>query len=129
MTQIDRRHLVGGLIVGAGLTVTESTLAQSQKIDISAITKESEAACAYHCDFGDPARIGQMITNINNHLSVYDNDPAANQATSVYLCQMISCVSVATEIKCALASDWSRSRIASFSVFLARPSAANFRAG
>ena len=75
MTQIDRRHLVGGLIVGAGLTVTESTLAQSQKIDISAITKESEAACAYHCDFGDPARIGQMITNINNHLSVYDNDP------------------------------------------------------
>ncbi|WP_253665242.1 DsrE family protein [Thermus scotoductus] len=29
----------------------------------------------YHLDFGDPNRFGQMLTNISNHLSVYDNDP------------------------------------------------------
>ena len=39
------------------------------------IKKDVDVACAYHCDFGDPGRIGQMITNINNHLSIYDHDP------------------------------------------------------
>jgi len=53
----------------------KAVLAKPQEIDIADIKKDADVACAYHCDFGDPGRIGQMITNINNHLSVYDNDP------------------------------------------------------
>jgi len=37
--------------------------------------KETPVAVVYHLDFGDPNRFGQMLTNISNHLSVYDNDP------------------------------------------------------
>ena len=73
--KLDRRHLVGGLVAGGGVLAAKGAMAQTQKVDITTIKKETDFACAYHCDFGDPARIGQMITNINNHLSVYDNDP------------------------------------------------------
>ena len=75
MTNIGRRQLVGGLVLGSGVLAAKSALAQTHGIDINAVKKEADFACAYHCDFGDPGRIGQMITNINNHLSVYDNDP------------------------------------------------------
>ena len=37
--------------------------------------KDTDFACIYHCDFGNPDRFGQMLTNINNHLSVYEFDP------------------------------------------------------
>lgn len=75
MAKLGRRELVGGLAIGGSLIAANAAMAQSQNIEIASIKKETDAACAYHCDFGDPARIGQMITNINNHLSVYDNDP------------------------------------------------------
>lgn len=75
MTKIGRRHLVGGLVLGTGVLAGKAALAQAQTIEIGSIRKDTDLACAYHCDFGDPARVGQMITNINNHLSVYDNDP------------------------------------------------------
>ena len=44
------------------------------KLDFAALKKDTEIACLYHCDFGDPARFGQMLTNMNNHLSVYEFD-------------------------------------------------------
>jgi intracellular sulfur oxidation DsrE/DsrF family protein len=72
---IGRRHLLRGLLLGSGVLAARTAVAQSQTIDIAAIKKETDVACLYHCDFGDPRRVGQMITNINNHLSVYDNDP------------------------------------------------------
>ncbi len=75
MTGIDRRNLIGGVALGAGVVAAGTALAQSQKLDLSALKKESDLACAYHCDFGDPKRIMQMATNIDNHLSVYDADP------------------------------------------------------
>lgn len=37
--------------------------------------KETKVAALYHCDYGDPARFGQTLTNISNHLSVYNFDP------------------------------------------------------
>ena len=75
MAEIGRRHLLGGLAVGGGLLAARAALAKPQEIDMAEIKKDADVACAYHCDFGDPGRIGQMITNINNHLSVYDHDP------------------------------------------------------
>lgn len=75
MTGIDRRHIVGGLVVGTSLVAAGSAGAQVQSLELSGLKKDSEIACLYHCDFGDPRRIGQMATNISNHLSVYDADP------------------------------------------------------
>ena len=37
--------------------------------------KDTDVACLYHCDFGDPDRFSQLLTNMNNHLSVYEFDP------------------------------------------------------
>jgi intracellular sulfur oxidation DsrE/DsrF family protein len=76
MTGIDRRHLIAGAAAGAGLvTATCTAFAEPQKLDVAALKKDSDIACAYHCDFGDPRRLQQMVTNIDNHLSVYDADP------------------------------------------------------
>ena len=44
-------------------------------LDLAAVKKDTDFACLYHCDFGDPDRFSQMLTNMNNHLSVYEFDP------------------------------------------------------
>lgn len=75
MPDIDRRHLVSGLALAGGLAAATAARAAPAPIDPKTIKKETDIACLYHCDFGDPARVRQMITNINNHLSVYDFDP------------------------------------------------------
>ena len=75
MAEIGRRHLLSGLAAGGGLVATKAVLAKPQTIDMADLRKDVDVACVYHCDFGDPGRVGQMITNINNHLSVYDHDP------------------------------------------------------
>ena len=48
--------------------------AAPDKLDLAALKKDTDIACLYHCDFGDPNRFGQMLTNMNNHLSVYEFD-------------------------------------------------------
>ena len=75
MAEIGRRHLLGRLAAGGGLVATKAVLATPQTIDMADLRKDADVACVYHCDFGDPGRVGQMITNINNHLSTYDHDP------------------------------------------------------
>ncbi len=76
MTGIDRRDLLAGLAVASGAVAAVTTAqAQSRNLDMKALKKDTDIACLYHCDFGDAGRVGQMITNIDNHLSVYDYDP------------------------------------------------------
>jgi intracellular sulfur oxidation DsrE/DsrF family protein len=75
MTGIDRRHLIGGVAAGAGIAAAGAAMAQAARLDLAELKKEADIACLYHCDFGDPKRIMQMATNIDNHLSVYDADP------------------------------------------------------
>ena len=75
MAEIGRRHLLGGLAAGGGLVATNAVLATPQTIDMADLRKDADVACVYHCDFGDPGRVGQMITNINDRLSIYDHDP------------------------------------------------------
>jgi intracellular sulfur oxidation DsrE/DsrF family protein len=75
MWMLGRRGLMSGLLFSGGALAASRALAQSQKADLNAIKKDTDVACVYHCDFGDPARVNQMVTNINNHLSVYENDP------------------------------------------------------
>ena len=74
MSTTSRRGFLGALAV-SGATLTASKLAAAPgKLDLSSLKKDTDVACLYHCDFGDPKRFSQLLTNINNHLSVYEFD-------------------------------------------------------
>ena len=74
MAMTTRRGVIGALAV-SGATLAASRLdAAPQRLDVAALKKDTDIACLYHCDFGDPNRFSQMLTNINNHLSVYEFD-------------------------------------------------------
>ena len=77
MTGIDRRDVITGLAVAGALTAHAGAASAQQlpTLDMTTVKKDTDVACVYHCDFGEPGRVGQMITNIDNHLSVYDYDP------------------------------------------------------
>lgn len=76
MSKTSRRGFLGALAVsGATLSATRLASADPGKLKFSDIKKDTDVACLYHCDFGDQQRFGQMVTNINNHLSVYEFDP------------------------------------------------------
>jgi uncharacterized protein len=68
-----RREMIGALAAsGAGLAT--AALAAPGALDLATVKKDTDFACLYHCDFGDPQRFGQLLTNMNNHLSVYEFD-------------------------------------------------------
>jgi len=70
----SRRHLLGALALsGAALGATRLAAAPAS-LDLQSLKKDTDIACLYHCDFGDPQRFSQMLTNMNNHLSAYDFD-------------------------------------------------------
>ncbi len=70
----DRRNLLGALVAsGAAMGATKLAAAPAN-LDLQSLKKDTDVACLYHCDFGDPQRFSQMLTNMNNHLSVYEFD-------------------------------------------------------
>jgi len=70
---MDRRFLLRlGAFLGAGSLLGARA---NERVAYKDFEKETPVAVVYHLDFGDPNRFGQMLTNISNHLSVYDNDP------------------------------------------------------
>ncbi len=74
MSTTSRRGFLGALAVsGATLTATQLTAAPG-RLDMVALKKDTDIACLYHCDFGDPQRFSQLLTNINNHLGAYEFD-------------------------------------------------------
>ncbi|MEZ5909671.1 MAG: DsrE family protein [Hyphomicrobiaceae bacterium] len=77
MTDIDRRQLIGGMVVGGAALAGTITAAEakSRELTMAAMKKETDTACLYHCDYGDDKRYSAMLRNINNHMSVYDFDP------------------------------------------------------
>jgi len=75
MTNTSRRNFLGALAVSGATLGASRALANPTKLDLASLKKETDVACLYHCDFGDPARFSQMLTNINNHLSAYEFDP------------------------------------------------------
>ncbi len=75
MTMLDRRGLLGGLAVVGAAAAAGKAAAEDRMLKLSDLKKDTEIACLYHCDFGDPKRLNQMAGNINNHLSVYEFDP------------------------------------------------------
>ena len=68
-----RRGMIGALAAsGAGLA--SAALAAPGVLDLATVKKDTDLACLYHCDFGDPQRFSAMLQNMNNHLSAYDFD-------------------------------------------------------
>lgn len=83
MTQIDRRAVLGGIALAGGALAAGNVQAAPTILAMNDLKKEAEVACLYHCDFGDVARFGQMLTNIGNHYSAYGADPFAVQIAVV----------------------------------------------
>jgi intracellular sulfur oxidation DsrE/DsrF family protein len=71
----SRRKFIGALAVSGATLAASRAKAAPVNLDAAAIKKDTDIACLYHCDFGDPDRFSQLITNMNNHLSVYEFDP------------------------------------------------------
>jgi uncharacterized protein len=75
MKPTSRRKFIGALALsGAGFAASRSHAAPVH-LDVAAVKKDTDYACLYHCDFGDPERFSQLLTNMNNHLSAYEFDP------------------------------------------------------
>lgn len=75
MNPTSRRNFIGTLAVSGAALAASRAGAAPENLDLAALRKDTDYACLYHCDFGDPDRFSQMLTNMNNHLSVYEFDP------------------------------------------------------
>ncbi len=75
MAMTSRRKFLGALALSGATFGASRAIAIPAKLDPASVKKDTDVACLYHCDFGDPARFSQMLTNISNHLSVYEFDP------------------------------------------------------
>jgi intracellular sulfur oxidation DsrE/DsrF family protein len=71
----NRREIIGAIAAsGAVLATTGRAGANPVALDIASLKKDTDIACLYHCDFGDPRRFSQMLQNMLNHYSAYDFD-------------------------------------------------------
>lgn len=71
----SRRNLIRALTAsGAVLAAAVPARAMPGVLDLGAIKKDTDVACLYNCDFGDPARFSQMLQNMLNHYSAYEFD-------------------------------------------------------
>lgn len=71
----SRREIIGAMAAsGAVLASTAGVRANPAPIDLAQIRKETDIACVYHCDFGDPQRFSQMLQNMLNHYAAYEFD-------------------------------------------------------
>ena len=70
----NRREIIGVLAASGAMAASTGARANPTKLDLAAIKKDTDIACLYHCDFGDPQRFSQMLQNMNNHYSAYDFD-------------------------------------------------------
>lgn len=71
----NRREVMTALAAsGAVLASAGGAEANPDALDFSKLKKDTDVACLYHCDFGDPRRFSQMLQNMLNHYSAYDFD-------------------------------------------------------
>ena len=71
----NRREIIGALTAsGAVLAAAGGARANPIPLDLEKLKKDTDIACVYHCDFGDPQRFSQMLQNMLNHYSAYEFD-------------------------------------------------------
>ena len=72
----SRRGLFGLFtLAAAGVGMRSQAEASTKQLELSQLQRGPGISCLYHCDFGDPARFSQVLTNITNHYGAYGNDP------------------------------------------------------
>jgi hypothetical protein len=74
MATATRRGMIGALAASGAALAATSLNAAPQSLDLAAVKKDTDIACLYHCDFGDPQRFSQMLQNMLNHYSAYEFD-------------------------------------------------------
>lgn len=74
MPRTSRRKFLSTLAISGATLAASRAVAAPDKLDLASLKKDTDVACLYHCDFGDPGRFAQLLTNMNNHLSVYEFD-------------------------------------------------------
>lgn len=79
----NRRAFIGALASGAVLTTAANAKDISNHVDPGTLRKDADAACVYHCDFGDPERFSRMMQNMLTHYCAYDFNPMAVKLTVV----------------------------------------------
>jgi hypothetical protein len=71
----NRREVIGALAASsAAVAYANTALSSPTALDFKSLKKDTDVACLYHCDFGDPQRFSQMLQNMLNHYSAYDFD-------------------------------------------------------
>ena len=73
--QRNRREMIGAMAAsGAVLAAAGGARGSPVALDLAGVKKDTDVACLYHCDFGDPQRFSQMLQNMLNHYSAYEFD-------------------------------------------------------
>jgi hypothetical protein len=72
----NRREIIGTLAASGAVLAAASGGARGNPaaVELTDIKKDTDIACLYHCDFGDPQRFSQMLQNMLNHYSAYEFD-------------------------------------------------------
>ena len=73
-----RRGMIGALAASGASLAATAALAAPGAARPRRVKKDTDFACLYHCDFGDPQRFSQMLQNMNNHYSAYEFDPSSS---------------------------------------------------
>lgn len=72
----NRREFIGALAASSAALAASggSAKAAPEAITFKDFKKDTDVACLYHCDYGDPQRFSQTLQNMSNHYSAYDFD-------------------------------------------------------
>jgi len=63
-----------GALAASGASLGVAAIAAPAVLDVATVKKDTDFACLYHCDFGEPQRFSAMLQSMNNHFSAYDFD-------------------------------------------------------
>lgn len=77
------RRAVMAAAAASLVAATAPARAAPRELKLTDLKKEADVACVYHCDYGDPARFTQTLSNISNHYAAYGADPFALQIALV----------------------------------------------
>ena len=69
-----RRRILGALAASGATLASTKLNAAPATLKLDDLKKDTDVACLYHCDFGDPQRFSALLQNMNNHYSAYDFD-------------------------------------------------------
>jgi intracellular sulfur oxidation DsrE/DsrF family protein len=75
VNKVDRRNILGAVAAAGSALAAGTVAAAPAMLKFSDLKKDADVACLYHCDFGDPARFGQMLVNIANHYAAGGTNP------------------------------------------------------